>query len=138
MTSKKLISSLEILIDNANYNVGGNDHINTCGSTVGIKLTLLSNLEDLPTLASCLVPKPKYSARTMRFWSRGPSVVRGLRTSRLSWLLPAVNSSQLRQRKALKKFRVKVTYLSPSSVMYFCLITHTFFAFEFVVKAKTI
>ena len=129
MTSKKLISSLEILIDNANYNVGGNDHINTCGSTVGIKLTLLSNLEDLPTLASCLVPKPKYSAKTMRFWPR---------TSRLSWLLPAVNSSQLRQRKALKKFRVKATYLSPSSVMYFCLITHTFFAFEFVAKAKTI
>ena len=129
MTSKKLISSLEMLIDNANYNVGGNDHINTCGSTVGIKLTLLSNLEDLPTLASCLVPKPKYSAKTMRFWPR---------TSRLSWLLPAVNSSQLRQRKALKKFRVKATYLSPSSVMYFCLITHTFFAFEFVVKAKTI
>ena len=129
MTSKKLISSLEILIDNANYNVGGNDHINTCGSTVGIKLTLLSNLEDLPTLASCLVPKPKYSAKTMRFWPR---------TSRLSWFLPAVNSSQLRQRKALKKFRVKATYLSPSSVMYFCLITHTFFAFEFVVKAKTI
>ena len=129
MTSKKLISSLEILIDNANYNVGGNDHINTCGSTVGVKLTLLSNLEDLPTLASCLVPKPKYSAKTMRFWPR---------TSRLSWLLPAVNSSQLRQRKALKKFRVKATYLSPSSVMYFCLITHTFFAFEFVVKAKTI
>lgn len=129
MTSKKLISSLEILIDNANYNVGGNDHINSCGSTVGIKLTLLSNLEDLPTLASCLVPKPKYSAKTMRFWPR---------TSRLSWLLPAVNSSQLRQRKALKKFRVKATYLSPSSVMYFCLITHTFFAFEFVVKAKTI
>ena len=87
MTSKKLISSLEILIDNAN--VGGNDHINTCGSTVGMKLTLLSNLEDLPALASCLVPKPNYSARTMRFWSRGPSVVRGLRTSRLSWLLPA-------------------------------------------------
>ena len=129
MTSKKLISSLEILLDNANYNVGGNDHINSCGSTVGIKLTLLSNLEDLPTLASCLVPKPKYSAKTMRFWPR---------TSRLSWLLPAVNSSQLRQRKALKKFRVKATYLSPSSVMYFCLITHTFFAFEFVVKAKTI
>lgn len=129
MTSKKLISSLEILIDNANYNVGGNDHINSCGSTVGIKLTLLSNLEDLPTLASCLVPKPKYSAKTMRFWPR---------TSRLSWLLAAVNSSQLRQRKALKKFRVKATYLSPSSVMYFCLITHTFFAFEFVVKAKTI
>ena len=129
MTSKKLISSLEILIDNANYNVGGNDHINTCGSTVGIKLTLLSNLEDLPTLASCLVPKPKYSAKTMRFWPR---------TSRLSWLLPVVNSSQLRQRKALKKFRVKATYLSPSSVMYFCLITHTFFAFEFVVKAKAI
>lgn len=129
MTSKKLISSLEILIDNNNYNVGGNDHINTCGDTVGIKLTLLSNLEDLPTLASCLVPKPKYSAKTMRFWPR---------TSRLSWLLPAVNSSQLRQRKALKKFRVKATYLSPSSVMYFCLITHTFFAFEFVVKAKTI
>lgn len=129
MTSKKLISSLEILIDNANYNVGGNDHINTCGSTVGVKLTLLSNLEDLPTLASCLVPKPKYSAKTMRFWPR---------TSRLSWFLPAVNSSQLRQRKALKKFRVKATYLSPSSVMYFCLITHTFFAFEFVVKAKTI
>ena len=129
MTSKKLISSLEILIDNANYNVGGNDHINSCGSTVGIKLTLLSNLEDLPTLASCLVPKPKYSAKTMRFWPR---------TSRLSWFLPAVNSSQLRQRKALKKFRVKATYLSPSSVMYFCLITHTFFAFEFVVKAKTI
>lgn len=129
MTSKKLISSLEILIDNANYNVGGNDHINSCGSTVGIKLTLLSNLEDLPTLASCLVPKPKYSAKTMRFWPR---------TSRLSWLLPVVNSSQLRQRKALKKFRVKATYLSPSSVMYFCLITHTFFAFEFVVKAKTI
>lgn len=129
MTSKKLISSLEILIDNANYNVGGNDHINSCGSTVGIKLTLFSNLEDLPTLASCLVPKPKYSAKTMRFWPR---------TSRLSWLLPAVNSSQLRQRKALKKFRVKATYLSPSSVMYFCLITHTFFAFEFVVKAKTI
>ena len=129
MTSKKLISSLEILIDNANYNVGGNDHINTCGSTVGIKLTLLSNLEDLPTLASCLVLKPKYSTKTMRFWPR---------TSRLSWLLPAVNSSQLRQRKALKKFRVKATYLSPSSVMYFCLITHTFFAFEFVVKAKTI
>lgn len=118
-----------MLIDNANYNVGGNDHINSCGSTVGIKLTLLSNLEDLPTLASCLVPKPKYSAKTMRFWPR---------TSRLSWLLPAVNSSQLRQRKALKKFRVKATYLSPSSVMYFCLITHTFFAFEFVVKAKTI
>lgn len=129
MTSKKLISSLEILIDNANYNVGGNDHINTCGSTVGVKLTLLSNLEDLPTLASCLVPKPKYSAKTMRFWPR---------TSRLSWFLPAVNSSQLRQRKALKKFRVKATYLSPSSVMYFCLITHTFFAFEFVVKAKAI
>ena len=129
MTSKKLISSLEMLIDNANYNVGGNDHINTCGSTVGIKLTLLSNLENLPTLASCLVPKPKYSAKTMRFWPR---------TSRLSWLLPAVNSSQFRQRKALKKFRVKATYLSPSSVMYFCLITHTFFAFEFVVKAKTI
>ena len=129
MTSKKLISSLEMLIDNANYNVGGNDHINTCGSTVGIKLTLLSNLENLPTLASCLVPKPKYSAKTMRFWPR---------TSRLSWFLPAVNSSQLRQRKALKKFRVKATYLSPSSVMYFCLITHTFFAFEFVVKAKTI
>lgn len=118
-----------MLIDNANYNVGGNDHINTCGSTVGIKLTLLSNLENLPTLASCLVPKPKYSAKTMRFWPR---------TSRLSWLLPAVNSSQFRQRKALKKFRVKATYLSPSSVMYFCLITHTFFAFEFVVKAKTI
>ena len=129
MTSKKLISSLEILIDNANYNVGGNDHINSCGSTVGIKLTLFLNLEDLPTLASCLVPKRKYSAKTMRFWPR---------TSRLSWLLPAVNSSQLRQRKALKKFRVKATYLSPSSVMYFCLITHTFFAFEFVVKAKTI
>lgn len=91
MKSKKLISSLEILIDNAN--VGGNDHINTCGSTVGIKLTLLSNLEDLPTVASCLVPKPNYAAQTMRFWSRGPSVVRGLRTSRLSWLLPAVRLS---------------------------------------------
>ena len=44
-------------------------------------------------LESCLVPKPNYSARIMRFWSRGPSVVRDVRTSRLSWLLPAVRLS---------------------------------------------